>query len=109
VKYQARALALRGQIFLDAGRQNDASRELGEALILARRIGYPTLTWQAAHLLARADAAGGHMDQAVAAARLAGETLDRIAGRLPDAASRRTFLAWPRVGAAREDVDRLRG
>jgi class 3 adenylate cyclase/tetratricopeptide (TPR) repeat protein len=107
LKYQARALALRGQIFLDAGRQDAASRELGEALALARHIGYPTLTWQAAHLLARADAAGGRMDQAAATARVAAETLDRIAGRLPDAASRRTFLAWPRVSAAREDVDRL--
>ena len=76
-------------------------------MAIARRIGYPTLTWQAAHLLARADAAGGRMDQAVATARLAAETLDWIASRLPDAAARRTFLAWPRVGAAREDVDRL--
>src|SRR2546430_10340653 len=30
--------------------------DLGEALRIARRIQYPTLTWQAAHLLARAQA-----------------------------------------------------
>jgi hypothetical protein len=47
------------------------------------------------------------MDQAVTAARLAADTLDQIAGRLPDAALRRTFQAWPRVIAAREDVERL--
>ncbi|HEY7655029.1 MAG TPA: adenylate/guanylate cyclase domain-containing protein [Methylomirabilota bacterium] len=107
VKYQAKALALRGQILLDADEREGASRELGEAVALARRIGYPTLTWQAAHLLARAHAAGGRPDQAVAAARLAADTLDQIASRLPDAASRRTFLAWPRVDTVREDVERL--
>jgi class 3 adenylate cyclase/tetratricopeptide (TPR) repeat protein len=107
LKYQAKALALRGQIFLDTGQPDGAGRELAEALALARRISYPTLTWQAAHLLARADAAAGRMDKAVTAARLAADTLDQIAGRLPDAALRRNFLAWPRVNAAREDLERL--
>jgi hypothetical protein len=32
---------------------------------------------------------------------------DQIAGRLPDAALRRTFLGWHRVNTAREDVERL--
>ena len=107
LKYQAKALALRGQIFLEAGQRDDARRELAEALALARRIGYPTLTWQTAHLLARADAAAGRTEAAASSARLAAETLDLIAGRLPDAALRRTFLAWPRVNTVREDVERL--
>jgi len=107
LKYQAKALALRGQIFLETGRLADARRELAEALTLTRRIGYPTLTWQAAHLLALAQAAEGDGEQAVTAARLAADTLDQIAGRLPDAAQRRTFLAWRRVNTVREDVERL--
>ena len=107
LKYQAKALALRGQIFLETGRLADARRELAEALTLTRRIGYPTLTWQAAHLLALAQAAEGDVEQAVTAARLAADTLDQIAGRLPDAAQRRTFLAWRRVNTVREDVERL--
>jgi len=107
LKYQAKALALRGQTFLDVGQRDRAAHELAEALDLARQIAYPTLTWQAAHLLARAEATRGRMDQAVTAARLAADTLDQIAGRLPDAALRRTFQAWPRVIAAREDVERL--
>jgi tetratricopeptide (TPR) repeat protein len=107
LKYQGKALALRGQIFLEAGQPVDARRELAEALTLARRIGYPTLTWQAAHLLALAQAAAGDVEQAVTAARLAADTLDQTAGRLPDAALRRTFLAWRRVNTVREDVDRL--
>jgi tetratricopeptide (TPR) repeat protein len=107
LKYEAKALALRGQILLEAGQRDDARGALGEALGVARRIGYPTLTWQAAHLLARAEAAAGRMDEAAAAARLATDTLDQVVARLPDAASRRTFLAWRRVGTAREDVERL--
>jgi class 3 adenylate cyclase/tetratricopeptide (TPR) repeat protein len=107
LKYQAKALALRGQIFLDAGQHGNAHRELTEALALAQRIGYPTLTWQTAHLLARARVEAGNLDQAVDAARLVADTLNQITGRLPDAALRRTFLAWPRVSTAREDADRL--
>jgi tetratricopeptide (TPR) repeat protein len=107
LKYQAKALALRGQILLEAGPRDDGRAELAEALALARRIGYPTLTWQTAHLLARADAAAGRTEQAVSAARLAADTLAQIAERLPDAALRRTFLAWHRVDTVREDVERL--
>jgi tetratricopeptide (TPR) repeat protein len=107
VKYQAKALALRGQVLLEGGQPADARRELAEALALARRIGYLTLTWQAAHLLALAETRTGEREQAATAARLAAATLDQIADRLPDAALRRTFLAWRRVNTAREDVERL--
>jgi hypothetical protein len=98
---------LRGEILLHLGQGDRARSELAESLDLARRIGYPTITWQAAHLLARAEAGSGHPDQAVIAARLVVDTLDRIAARLPDAALRRTFQAWPRVVVACEEVDRL--
>src|SRR5262249_26964062 len=108
MKYEARALALRGQVLLDAGQSALASGELALALALARRMGYPNLTWQAAHLLARAEAAGGRMEEAAGAAQLAVQTLDELVARLPDAALRRTFLGWSRVGAVREEVDRLR-
>jgi hypothetical protein len=40
-------------------------------------------------------------------ARLALETIDAVAASAPDVALRKTFLAWPRVIAAREDLDRL--
>ncbi len=87
---------------------HDESRCSADSICtLARRIGYPTLTWQAAHLLALAQAAAGDVEQAVTAARLATDTLDQTAGRLPDAALRRTFLAWRRVNTVREDVERL--
>jgi class 3 adenylate cyclase/tetratricopeptide (TPR) repeat protein len=107
LKYEAKALALRGQILLEAGQRDDARGALAEALAGARRIGYSTLTWQAAHLLARAEAATGRMEDAAAAARLAADTLDQVVARLPDPASRRIFLAWRRVGTAQEDVERL--
>jgi tetratricopeptide (TPR) repeat protein len=109
LKYQGKAHALRGEILLGAGRPADAGRELTEALALARRIRYPTLTWQAAHLLALAHAATPDMQAAATAARVATATLDEIADRVPDAALRRTFQAWRRVETAREDVERVLG
>ncbi len=107
MKYEARARALRGQVLLDAGQSVEASGEIALALGLARRMGYPNLIWQTALLLARAEAGAGRMEQAAEAGRLAGKVLDEVAARLPDAGLRRTFLAWRRVGEAREEIDRL--
>ncbi len=106
-KYLARCHALRGDIALRARRTREAVTDLGEALAIARRIEYPTLTWQAAHLFARAQAEAGRLDDAVATARLAAETIDRVAARAPEPALRQTFLEWSRVQAAREDLDRI--
>jgi hypothetical protein len=68
---------------------------------------YPTLTWQAAHLLARAHAARGEAEAASEAARLAIATIETVSARAPELALRQTFLAWPRVQAARDDSSRL--
>jgi hypothetical protein len=81
--------------------------ELDEALAVGRRIEYPTLTWQAAHLLARAQAAAGKLDEAAVTARVAVETLDLMAARAPEPALRRTFTEWARVQTAREDLTRI--
>ncbi len=105
-KYMARAHLLRGQIALASG-GDTAGAELAEALRLARQIGYPTLTWQAAHLLGVARAAAGQPAEAAALAGLASETIAAVAGRAPEPALREAFLASPRVQAAREDVERL--
>jgi class 3 adenylate cyclase/tetratricopeptide (TPR) repeat protein len=107
LKYSGKAHALRGQVALAERAWDRAAEDLAEALRLARHIAYPTLTWQAAHLLACAEASRGRMAEAVGAARLAADTVDTIAGRVPDAALRRTFLAWSRVQAVRDDLDRL--
>jgi hypothetical protein len=47
------------------------------------------------------------MDEAVRSAHLTVDTVQQIADRVPDAALRRTFLAWRRVETAREDVERV--
>jgi class 3 adenylate cyclase/tetratricopeptide (TPR) repeat protein len=99
---------VRGDLALRAGQAAAASEALATALRLAREIRYPTLTWQAAHLLARAQAAQEQREEAVVAARVAAETIEAVAARAPDPSFRDAFLAWARVQAAMEDLERLR-
>ncbi len=106
-KYVAKCHALRGQIALQGRQWSQAEADLAEALRIARRIQYPTLTWQAAHMLARAQAEQKKVEEAVATARLAADTIAAVAARAPDAAVKSTFLAWPRVQAAMEDLERI--
>jgi tetratricopeptide (TPR) repeat protein len=107
MKYIARFHALRGEIALAARQWSQAEADCREALRLARQISYPTLTWQAAHLLAQAQAGQENLEAAFATVQLAVEALDAVAARIPDPALRQTFLAWPRVQAVREEQDRL--
>ncbi len=107
-KYVGKAHALRGGITLAARQWTQAEADLAEALRIAQEIGYPTLTWQAAHLLAQAQAGANEMAEAFGSAKLAVETIDGVAARIPDAALKQTFLAWPRVQAVRDYLDRLR-
>jgi class 3 adenylate cyclase/tetratricopeptide (TPR) repeat protein len=107
-KYIARLLALRAEIALEQGDAHSAEADATEALGVARALAYPTLTWQASHLVGRIFAAQGRMEEALTAARLAVETIDATAARAPDAVLRQTFLAWPRVQAAQEDHERFR-
>jgi len=106
-KYLGKCHALRGEHAILGGRWDDAVTDLSPALAIGRKIQYPTLTWQAAHLLARAQAEARRPDEAIVTARLALETIDTVAARAPDLALRQTFLAWQRVVEAREDLDRL--
>jgi len=108
MKYVARIHALRGAIALGARDWTRAEGDLGEALRIARDIAYPTQTWQAAHLLARAQAGRGRVEEAFGTAGLAVETIDQVAGRIPDEAMRKTFLGWSQVQAVREDLERYR-
>jgi tetratricopeptide (TPR) repeat protein len=106
-KYLGKCHALRGEVAILGRRWDDAITELARAVAIGRRIEYPTLTWQAAHLLARAQATAGKLDQAGTSARLAVETIDLVAARAPDPALRWTFTEWPRVQTAREDLYRI--
>ncbi len=106
-RYVAKILAIRGEIALGQGDPRRAETDAREALGIAQAIAYPTLTWQAAHLLGRALVTQRRMKDAFDATRLAVETIEATASRAPDAALRQTFLAWPRVQAAQEDLERL--
>jgi predicted ATPase/class 3 adenylate cyclase len=108
-KYVGWFHTVRGEMALRAGDVPGAAAELEQAVHVARAIGYPTLTWQAAHLLASARQAAGARADALNAAVLAAETLARIAGSAPDDSFRQTLAAWPRVQAVHAAVERLRG
>ena len=99
---------VRGELALRAGQAAAATADLAEALAVARAIGYPTLTWQAAHLLAQAQAAAGKAEDALVSVTLARDTIDRIAAGAPEAELRATFTAWRRVTAVHETMERLR-
>ena len=107
MKYIARFHALRGAIALAAQQWHQAEADCHEALRIARQISYPTLTWQAAYLLARSQARQNNLEAAFASVQLAVETIDTVTARIPDPALRETFLAWPRVQAVREEHDHL--
>jgi hypothetical protein len=107
MKYVARFHALRGEIALAARQWSQAEADCREALRIARQISYPTLTWQATHLLARSQAGQNNLESAFTTIQLAVDTIAAVAARIPDPALRETFLAWPRVQAVREEQDRL--
>ncbi len=107
-KYVGRCLAVRGQVALAEGNLRLAIAELGEALRVAREIEYPTLTWQAADLLAQAHAADGTFAEGLSSAQLAADTLARIAADAPEPTLRQSLMALPRVQSAYERLERLR-
>jgi hypothetical protein len=108
MKYVGWFHLVQGELALRVGQAAAARAELGQALELARRIGFPTLTWQSAHRFAEAHAAGGRPGDAGAAAVLAAETVEHMAAHAPDARCRDTLLAWPRVQAVYETLERVR-
>jgi tetratricopeptide (TPR) repeat protein len=108
MKYVARCHALRGEIALAGGDPNRAAPDLETALRIACDIAYPTLTWHAAHLLARAQVAAGRLEAARAHADLAAATITRVSELAPTPELRRSFFEWPRVQAALEHGERLR-
>ena len=106
-KYLGKCHALRGELTMLGRGWDEAMAELGQGLAIGQRIGYPTLSWQAAHLLARAQAAAGRVEEAAGTARVALETIDLVAARAPEPALRRTFNEWVRVETAREELNRI--
>jgi class 3 adenylate cyclase/tetratricopeptide (TPR) repeat protein len=106
-KYLGKCHALRGEHAILGGHWDAAVTELGQALEIGQRIEYPTLIWQAAHLLARAQSAAGRVEEAAGTARIAIDTIDLVAAGAPEPALRGTFTEWARVQTAREDLARL--
>jgi class 3 adenylate cyclase/tetratricopeptide (TPR) repeat protein len=92
-KLQARALELRGRILLKLERPRDAGESLGEALALARGIGYPPVTWRALSLLAELARRAGERGEAERRAGEASGLVSGLAHRLPDSELRQEFGA----------------
>jgi class 3 adenylate cyclase/tetratricopeptide (TPR) repeat protein len=97
-----------GEIALRAGDATAAVERLDRAVAVARRIGYPTLAWQAADLLARAHLALGAAEPARAAARLAEDTVARIAAAAPEPALAESLRRWPRMHEMQETLEGVR-
>ena len=97
LKYVGWFHARRGELALRVGDGAAALESLERAVAIACRIAYPTLTWQAADLLARAQILVGDAEKAGAAARLAHDTVARIAAAAPEASLAATLWRWPRV------------
>ena len=107
-KYIGWLHARRGEIALRAGDARAAAGHLERALTVARAIGYPTLTWQAADVLARAHMKAGDAEAARAAAGLAEQTVAWIAERAPDPRLRDALSRWPRVHEMQQTAERAR-
>jgi tetratricopeptide (TPR) repeat protein len=115
-KYIAKCRLLQGQIAAEAREWEPAGTRLAEALAVAQRIGYPTLTWQGAHALARTlwaqaqagQAPASQVERAWEMIRVAEDTIQTIADRLPYPALSSAFRGWSRVQAVAEDLTRLR-
>jgi tetratricopeptide (TPR) repeat protein len=106
-KYVGWFHAIRGEVALRAGDTTAAMTELQHALTEARAIGYPTLTWQAAHLLAQAERAAGQIEEAWASVCVAHQMIQQIAAASPADDLAKTLMAWPRVMAALETYREL--
>src|SRR5437867_6963696 len=108
MKYVGKCHALLGDIALAERHPSRAIEEFGRALDVARRLEYPTLTWQAAHRLAAAEWDAGKREDAGTHAGLAAEAIATITNRVPEPALRETFLTWAPVHEAQALADRLR-
>ena len=108
LKYVGWFHARRGELALRAGDAAAAVQSLERAPAIARRIRYPTLTWQAADVLGCARMRLGDAERARAAARLAEETLAAIAAAAPEPALAQTLRNWPRAQEMQETLERVR-
>jgi len=109
LKYVGWFHARRGELALRGGDAAAAVESLKRAVAIARRIAYPTLTWQAADLLARASMALGARDEATRGRPPCART--RSPRSRPRRRSRRSptrYGQWPRVIEMQETVERVR-
>ena len=108
VNFGKRTIGVMEPVFVIAEISANHNGSLDRAVAIARRIAYPTLTWQAADLLARANLALGAAEKAGAAARLAQDTVAAIAAAAPEPSLADTLWHWPRVLEMQETVERVR-
>jgi tetratricopeptide (TPR) repeat protein len=97
--YLPEALARLAQAWLRLGRVPEARAALAEALALAQAIGASMVEWRLLYALGGLEAEDGQAAQAEQAWQPARVLLREIAGRLPDPALRRSFLAQPEARA----------
>jgi tetratricopeptide (TPR) repeat protein len=102
--YLPEALARLAEALLRLGRAEEARDQLLEALSQARAIQAVIVEWRVLYALGRLESERGQPANAEPAWERARAIVTEIAGRLPGAALRRTFLARPDVRALLGDA-----
>lgn len=95
--YIPQVLTIRGRALLAAGQLEAAARTLEKARAKAEAMGSRQRLWQILAALAEVETARGNEEQAEGLGREAQEILREIAGRVPTADLRASFLARPDV------------
>ncbi len=92
-KIEARALELRGRVFANMDRRDEAAQSLEAALEVARAIGYPPVVWRALSLRAELSRRAGKRRQGERQAGEARALVEKLAGSIPEVELQREFAA----------------
>ncbi len=102
------ALILRGDLLLEAGRVDEAEKDLAEALKIAQKNADRPQFWVASYWLGRVFEQRLQYERALGCYRVAALTINELAMDLDDERYREPFLAQPAVREAQARYERLR-
>ncbi len=102
------ALILRGEALLEAGRSDEAEKDLTEAIKIAQKNADRPQFWKASYWLGRVFEQRLQYERALGSYRVAALTVNELAMDLDDDRYREPFLAQPEVREVQARFERLR-